>query len=372
MIKRVYLDNIRTFVNFEWSPDRLALLMGDNGTGKTALIDALRSVQSLILGDTSSQEAFPQGSRTRWDSPLRPKQTVELDVEGNGGLYKYRIAVEHHERDAGKNRIVEETLSFDGVPLVGFVSGVLQLHRDDGSLGPKLNAKWTRSGVGAIVPGSDNTRLTWFKDWLYKLWILKPDARAMRARVGGETDGGSDARDDWLDADMRNLSSWYLHVLPRRSRAVFQAIEALGHVLPGFTELHEREGWMYARFEHSGKTVSYRLDELSDGQRTLLALYLVRHILMAPGAAIVLDEGDNYVSLREIQPWLMEVLELASSDRGPQVWLVSHHPEVLNLLAPERGWLFRREGNEHTRVSRFRPAEGLDAAETVARGWEDG
>ncbi len=54
MIERVYLDNIRSFVNFEWRPGPLAILLGANGTGKTALLDALQSLQSFVMGDARS------------------------------------------------------------------------------------------------------------------------------------------------------------------------------------------------------------------------------------------------------------------------------------------------------------------------------
>ena len=53
------------------------------------------------------------------------------------------------------------------------------------------------------------------------------------------------------------------------------------------------------------------------------------------------------------------------------MWLISHHPEVINLLAPEYGWRFFRDGLGPTRVERFQPAPALSAAETVARGWDD-
>lgn len=53
------------------------------------------------------------------------------------------------------------------------------------------------------------------------------------------------------------------------------------------------------------KRVNYSLSELSDGQRYLLALYMILHFLMAKGHTVFIDEPDNFISLREIQPWLL-------------------------------------------------------------------
>ncbi|HNI60620.1 MAG TPA: AAA family ATPase, partial [Pseudomonadota bacterium] len=114
-----------------------------------------------------------------------------------------------------------------------------------------------------------------------------------------------------------------------------------------------------------------RFDELSDGQRALIALHLLRHVAATPGSVLALDEPDNYVALAEIQPWLLDVERAALKSGGPQVWLISHHPEVINLLAPEYGVRFFRDGMGPTRTAPFQSAQQLSASETVARGWDN-
>src|ERR1035438_8231016 len=49
----------------------------------------------------------------------------------------------------------------------------------------------------------------------------------------------------------------------------------------------------------------FRFNELSEGQRCLICLYAILHFVLAKGHTAILDEPDNFVSLREIQPWLM-------------------------------------------------------------------
>jgi predicted ATPase len=363
MIERVYLDNIGSFVNFEWRPGPLAILMGANGSGKTNLLHALICVQQFIRGDKSSVEAFDSSSRTRWEKQRR-EQTVELDVRGNGGLYEYRLVVEHDERDAGKNRVSSESLRYEDKPLVEFVKGEVQLFRENGSAGVRFPAKATRSAVDAVEAGIDDHLLTWFKEWIYHLWLLNPDPRAMNAQIEPGNAGE-------LETNLSNFASWYLYSLARKPGSMFKATAALGKVLPGFLELHAEQGYLHARFGDDSASETYRFDELSEGQRALIALYMLRHAVAGPGKTLVIDEPENYVSLREIQPWLTEMTDLALATGGPQVWIMSHHPEVLNLLAVDYGWKFFRTGNGPTRVERFKAASGMDAAETVARGWDD-
>lgn len=129
-----------------------------------------------------------------------------------------------------------------------------------------------------------------------------------------------------------------------------------------------------ARSENDAKPASYELDfsELSDGQRALIALYTLLRVVRR-GATICIDEPDNYVSLQELQPWLFSLLDRID-DEGGQAILVSHHPELINLLAPEHGVVFSREHGGPTRLLAF-PGDlesSLSPAERVARGWDRG
>jgi predicted ATPase len=363
MIERIYLDNIRSFVNFEWRPGPLAVILGNNGTGKTALFSTLDAIQRFVAGDVSTEEAFPGESRTRWDT--RQEQTVELDLRTPQGLCKYRLVVEHDARGAGGGRVKEEHLRVDGRPVVDFTLGELQLYNDDGPAGPRLSTRSTRSAVGAVI-GGVHSALPAFQEGMGKLWLLRPDPRSMVARI--KADSHLDV--SWLRADLSNFAGWYLQTLPKKPGTMFKALQDLGTVLEGLVELYDAAGLLHVRFEKDGQTHSFRFDELSDGQRALIALYVLRHVAASPGALLAIDEPDNYVALAEIQPWLLQIERAALKSGGPQVWLISHHPEVLNLLAVEHGWRFFRDGLGPTRVERFKPAAGLDAAETVARGWE--
>ena len=123
-----------------------------------------------------------------------------------------------------------------------------------------------------------------------------------------------------------------------------------------------------------GRETEYLLSELSEGQRVLIGLYAVSHFALKPGATICFDEPDNFVALREVQPWLAKVLDATDEedDAAAQVLVASHHPELLNRMAFKEGLMFDRPEGRHTRVRRFGDPSGtgLTAAELVARGWE--
>jgi AAA15 family ATPase/GTPase len=87
MLTRVYIDNFRSFVNFEYRPERKQLLLGPNGSGKSSLLEAIRYVKLFIAGNDNNP--FTQLTRTRWLN--RPLQVIEIEALLDGQQYQYRI-----------------------------------------------------------------------------------------------------------------------------------------------------------------------------------------------------------------------------------------------------------------------------------------
>lgn len=98
MLKRVYIDNFRSFVNFELPLAQQQLILGLNGTGKSTLLEVLQAIKGLISGEQNPDIFFPATTLTRWQT--LSKQTFELDVE-LGSLYQFRL-----EHSCPKQKIV--------------------------------------------------------------------------------------------------------------------------------------------------------------------------------------------------------------------------------------------------------------------------
>jgi ATPase subunit of ABC transporter with duplicated ATPase domains len=125
-----------------------------------------------------------------------------------------------------------------------------------------------------------------------------------------------------------------------------------------------------ADFSRSAEPLKLRFLELSDGQRALILLYAVLYFLLQEGRTVFIDEPDNFVSLDEIQPWLLSATDMVDSGSG-QLVVVSHHPEIFNQWAISHGLVTERDGCGPVRVRPYSPPAGLPLtpAESVARGW---
>lgn len=364
MLTRLYVDNFRCFVNFEYRPARRQLILGANGSGKSSLIEALLFLHRFAVRGESLYDEPLLDQRTRWLN--QPNMTFELSATLDGGNYAYRLEVAPaFERPA----VLSETVQLDGRPIFEFTRGEVYLYND--SLERKLNYQidWHRSALATVPQGSDIQKLTRFRHWLRGVVCFRLNPFAMAALA--------EAAEPNPAADLSNAAAWYRHLqpFPLPNSALLTSLRG---ALEGFVGLMlwpaARADVLGAEFRDAGgRVLSFRFNELSEGQRCLICLYLILHFVLAQGNTVIIDEPDNFISLREIQPWLMAVTDAVEQSNG-QILLISHHPELINQWAPDCGVQFVREGIGPVRAERFHgePDSALSPAELVARGWENG
>jgi len=369
MFKRLYVDNYKCLVNFELPLQELSLLLGPNGVGKTSVLDVIFALRQLLGGvaKVTDPDIFPTSSLTRWQS--RDLQIFELDLVLDEDELTYRIEIEH-DRATRRARLQLEKLTADGKPLFSFERGHVQLYKDDHTEGPKYSADWTESALARVPSyGEQNRRLTAFLECMRKVMVCGLYPAHFKAESTGE--------DSLLDRDAQNFAAWYRHALQERPDLVPEFTKALQDVVDGFDGIRlekvgqDTRALMVAFHEQEHRYV-LRFDEISDGQRALIALYALVRLAAGQGYTLFLDEPDNYVALAEIQPWLIELSD-GCGESVPQAVLCSHHPELIDYLGGERGMLLRREASgviKAQKLDKRLQAGGLKISEAVARGWE--
>lgn len=365
MLKRLYIDNFRCFVNFEWKPERKQLLLGANGSGKSSLLDAVLFIKWFIKG---GENHFTQSTRTRWEP--RSVQVVELEAALDEKTYLYRVEI-HYSPEELLPSVNLERLTVSGVLAFELADGEIHFMTNDGERASTLKWKTTESALR--LAQQSNSFVRQFLDWLETVHCLQIDPYPEVMEERAETEDSSP------DYDMANLARWYRHLLQVDPEGNGRFLSALKETLNGFQSLRfstEEDGVrkLRADFATQGKKrIPLSLSELSDGQRMLIGLYMVLHFLIAKGQTVILDEPDNFISLREIQPWLLDA-EQGVDDSNGQLILISHHPEVLNQWAVAYGVQLIREQNGQIGPPRKFAADpdGLLApAELISRGWEN-
>jgi hypothetical protein len=271
-------------------------------------------------------------------------------------------------------------------PIFEFIEGEVNLFNDYFERKVNYPFDWFRSALATVQPRAENTKLMQFKNWIENLHCLSLNPWNMSGLAEREAEQPTQ--------DLSNFAPWYRYMTQERGDAASSLREHLRKIMPGLESLDLRSAGantrtLAVRFVSPGPdaddgtlpewtrelaanrkgkerfTVGFR--ELSEGQRVLICLYALLNFVVGPQACIFLDEPENFVAIPEIQPWLVELRDRL--DEGGQVILLSHHPEIINYLAPDIGLVFERSDTGPVRVSNYQSGSPLSPAEQIARGW---
>jgi DNA repair exonuclease SbcCD ATPase subunit len=365
MLTRLYIDNFKCFVNFEYKPGQRQLILGSNGSGKSSLMDAILVLRQFLVFGKKTEALFPSSDRTKWTNEV--KQSFEVEATLAGSRYIYTLELDSHD-DPTKPKVTWEKLYCDARPVFEFVRGHVSLYNDRFEQTAEYPFDPSRSALAMVARADDNEKSTRFGLWMGNLLCFRTNPFNMSPRAEEEKAAP--------ESDLSNFAAWYRHLTLQHPRETQALIKSLQAALDGFEYLRledvgQNMRLLVAEFARDGSPVNFSFNQLSDGQRNLISLYTILHFVIAKGGTVVLDEPDNFISLREIQPWLMAVDD-AIEDRGGQVLIISHHPELINQWAPSYGVRFVRDGMNGARVVRFHgdPDSLLAPAELIARGWE--
>lgn len=363
MLTRICIDNFGCFVNFEYRPEKRHLLLGANGSGKSSLLSAIRNLKQFVKGD---ENPFTQATRTRWQET--PNHVLELEALLENRKYEYRLEIKFAS-DTKQMSVNLERLTVDGKTVFELAGGEIRFF-PDGSGPLSVPLETTKSALH--FSHLSNTHVRRFVGWLDSIHCFRID------EYPAAMDESADREEREPDDELENLAAWYRYLVQAQPAENLIFLDSMKHVLNGFQNLRfssDEDGTRRLRADFMGprrRKVSYSISELSEGQRCLLALYMILHFLIVRGHTVFIDEPDNFIALREIQPWLLAA-EKAVDDHGGQLILISHHPEILNQWASSYGIRFFRDDNGHVRTERFKPDPNGDLlpAELIARGLEN-
>lgn len=365
MLNRIYIDNFRSLVNFELSFDSINLILGANGSGKSTVFDAIFKIQTLISGVVKVDTLFFIFDCCRWQTSNT--QIFEIELDGNGGKYKYELSIHYNEQQ--KPFIFYERLWFNHQPLMKFESGNAFIYDDDHIKVSEVSFfDASQSFLSLLTPTNNNNKLIWFRFRIFRLKVIQITPSLMV--------GTSDQEHLGASSRMENYVSWYRYLSQDQGK-IFELTNILRDVLDKFISFRferfsETSYGLKLIFEGNDnkKTIEYHFNELSDGQKVLIALYTLIYCTQDEDYTLCIDEPENFLALPEIQPWLDQLYDFCSAKKL-QALLISHHPKLINFLALDAGYWFESKGNSPVRVKQIKDTDdsGLPISELVARGW---
>ncbi len=371
MITRLYANNFRCLVAFKTEFDSFGVLCGPNGSGKSSVFDALRLISNLATGDgVLGGDRDQDIARLEFTNWLKSDvQVFELGVTSEGHAFEYVIHIQQ-ETDSEKPRVVKEWATCDSKMLFERDLKGVSFKRPDGTQAGFFPLDWRQAALASIQPEGHLSELARLQEAMAKLLILRPNPRGM------ERESKAELRRP--DLYLTGLTSWFRSLSQDLDWTVALR-DLLQEVWPDFKSfklvdvgLNTKALQLVFSGTNGGNSGALFFNQLSDGEKALIGIYMVRAAL-ATGAAqtVLIDEPDNYVGLPELQPWVLSLRELL--DENHQAIVISHHPEILTSAGEANGrYLWRDNHTSPTRIGALNVPEGMSPGEAIARGWVRG
>jgi predicted ATPase len=311
-------------------PKALTVLIGDNGTGKSSVLEALRFMAALSRETLDGAlEPFGGYEHVRWKGgamrgrvtrkePYREYHSLQITLHGHVG----QVAASATTWISGQNQ-----------NMWVFVHEKLKVGAEPRTRDPKADRP-----ERSILSGT-----RWFDDWQFLDMV--PDRMGAPGR---RTQSGATVR---LARDGSNLAEYLVDLrnVPECGADAFDGlVETLRVILPYARDIEPVLSEVFER-----RQVALRLHEgsftvpgwmLSTGTLRLVALLaLLRH--PRPPSLVCIEEVENGLDPRTIHVVVDELLRAAESGRT-QVMLTTHSPYLLDLVPLESLILVARdEGN---------------------------
>ncbi|MBM4781858.1 MAG: AAA family ATPase [Archangiaceae bacterium] len=360
MLTKLRIQNYRTFEDFELSPSKgISVLIGENGSGKSALGEVLDLLGKFTSGAPVS-ECFSARDLCRWSGRFASQFNLTFAEPVGEFEYELRLMVDSQNLTP---MVVHENVSLNGAKLYELIGGDVTLFTAARPFTFSLDG--ARSYLGIVGSKTAQATLMGFSNSMIGLRTYKFEPPNMLAVSEKEVRS--------LSRDASDFASWFAWFSQNHLDQIPRFFDLMKGVLPGFVSLRLVDAGevkrLVARFSISGKEREFGFDELSDGQRQLLCLHLIA-FSVEPGQVLFLDEPDNYLSIREVQPWLAE-LEARAEAVDAQVMVVSHGTEAMNFLGSRHAWRFHRPNGAGTVCEAVDGEDGTLPSEVMLYGPAD-
>lgn len=322
----------------------LTAFIGNNGAGKSSLIEALETYQAIVRDGLDSamqrwlgiEHARHKGQEAK-ELAGRPVNPISFELAIGERARKVQHVQLEANNDPAANRIFISRERITG--LDSFIERNFQDIMQ--SYGPG------RSVLSAPLADYEDLS-THIHNWQFL--TLSPEYMGLpvpQQRTGGGVR---------LARDGSNIADFLLDLRRQDQNAFDGIVETMAYVLPYARDIQpsvtselERKAWLQLS-EADFKVPGWML---STGTLRLLALLaLLRH--PKPPSLIVIEEIENGLDPRSIH-LLVEEIRNAVLDGTTQIILTTHSPYLLDLLALEHLVLVERDANGQPRF--IRPAD---------------
>jgi predicted ATPase len=346
MLKKLYVNNFRSFQNFELDVTELksALLIGKNGSGKTNVFAAMEIFQQIAQGVSKinqliSEKDFAFGDTAK---PMRLEISVAIavktfiytiDIELPEGFREPRIKYEKLQQDS--QVVFERKREHTQLINFGQKEAGMEAQRSQSFI-----LDWHHFGLPLILVRNEKDPIAQFRNWLKNLLILAPLPSRFAAVSKGER--------LFLDKQGEYILDWLRNILGENPSLYGKVEDFLKYRFPDFSALKfnaigGQEKELRVLFAANQNSLDLNFSQLSEGEKIfILAAGLVASMNTDTPFLCLWDEPDNYISLLELQNFIVAQRKAAETKSSVQIIMTSHHGTVIHAFSEHNTFILSR------------------------------
>ncbi len=350
MLKRLEVKHFKSLDDFSIDFEPLTVLIGQNGSGKTTVLQALDLMGAFLRGDVNYYL-----ERQGWDaadlvSMVTIVEHLELALEFlvEEELFRWEVLFDTVD---GELLVTRECLSskvsqfrFEINFLFGDESFFLETKQGNHTNFPRPGIRFKSSILNSFLVEDAPSEIESISNSLKRIFLLDVHSvellrKVTKYKVVDNVGNKGEQLASFIHSHFDNVQKDNLSQTVRRFVPQLSEVRTINYGGTAWITFIENFRLSKDYFQQ----VEINASHISDG--TLQILALVATILGGePGQILLLDEIENGIDPNHVAI-LVELLEEAIEKRGIQVILATHSPLIVNF-APESGIrYFSRESN---------------------------
>ena len=343
-LRKVKVSNFKGIkdVEIDFGERKWTLLVGDNGSGKTSLLQAIALTVGLATGNVRSVADFSRRWEGFYPQRLSSKAYVEVEIKRN--KEEVKALKEVWELFHKQHPDLRDTPDFESDSVVLFWNKLLNKPRTRGRRGKRfalsgrsyVRQLWKTDKIvsyeKAIAYFSKLGDVFWFdqrrsfKNWYGVFPVMTIDLEKEEEKYPSWEKGVQQARE--------LLQHWWSHYLSDKDNALLTTLQErfqsiFGGKFLGPEEQRDERSW-YFIIEKNG--LRYDIGEMSSGEEAIFLILLQALRLRMEKSIILIDEPELHLNPRE-QKWLIRNLPKIFPDC--QFILTTHSPYIEDFFEDE-------------------------------------
>lgn len=348
MIRRLRVRAFKGLREFSIDPDRVNLLIGANGTGKTNFADLVSFISLLpVLGLPATVDKFDgldqvRTRQPRAGRPYRLEIEIHLGPDRSRGIQEARylfslaqsgdLRVQKEELEAVVYKRKPGKPARQGVPRFDVEQPIRLAFRREGTditdwseaLGPRLE-EFDNDRELILATYGRLGELRTFSNYLSSWRVYNIDA-AIAKQASGSADSD-------LERYGNNIVPYVARVLKDRElreRLLLDIREAVPYIRD--IQSDRVLSYQTLRFLEEDSGSEFQLAQMSDGTIRLLGLLTILRQPVPP-AVVVIEEPENALHMHAVHSFLQVARRVAMADDfASQVFMTSHSPAVVDEM----------------------------------------